>query len=127
MLDSSPVVAVVAVADLNRGKEFYGGTLGLTQSDLDDPAGVMYACGNGTRLLVYESSFAGTNQATAASWEVNDLDAEISALKAKGVAFEQYDIPGAERDGDIHRIGDGLKAAWFTDPDGNILNLVART
>jgi catechol 2,3-dioxygenase-like lactoylglutathione lyase family enzyme len=125
MLGSSPVVAVVAVADLNRGKEFYGGTLGLSQGDLDDPGGVMYVCGAGTQLFVYESSFAGTNQATAASWEVDDLDGEVSALKSHGVTFEQYDIPGAERDGDIHRIG-GLRAAWFKDPDGNILNLVTR-
>lgn len=127
MLSSSPVVAVVAVSDLGRGKEFYGRTLGLPQADLDDPGGVMYACGNGTQLLVYTSSFAGTNQATGASWEVNDLEAEISILKSKGVAFEQYDIPGSERDGDIHPIGDGLRAAWFKDPDGNILNLITRS
>ena len=127
MLDSSPVVAVVAVSDLDRGKEFYGGTLGLSQGDLDGPGGVIYACGNGTQLLVYTSSFAGTNEATGASWQVDDLEAEVSALKSKGVAFEQYDIPGAELDGDIHQIGDGLRAAWFKDPDGNILNLVSRS
>lgn len=127
MLNGSPVAAVIAVSDLDRGKEFYGRTLGLPQSDLDDPDGVMYACGNNTQLFVYTSSFAGTNQATAASWEVNDLETEVSALRSKGVAFEHYDIPGAERDGDIHQIGDGLRAAWFKDPDGNILNLVTRS
>ncbi|HEX3056325.1 MAG TPA: VOC family protein [Gaiellaceae bacterium] len=125
MLASSPVAAVIAVVDLDRGKEFYGGTLGLKESDAGDPGGVLYACGNGTQLLVYQSSFAGTNQATAAGWQVDDIDAEVSALQSRGIAFEQYDMPGVEREGDIHSIGD-LRAAWFKDPDGNILNLVAR-
>jgi catechol 2,3-dioxygenase-like lactoylglutathione lyase family enzyme len=126
MLESSPVVAVVAVADLDRGKGFYGGTLGLQEADVSDPGGVLYVCGAGTQLLVYQSSFAGTNQATAAAWQVDDLDAEVSALGSKGIVFERYDMPGVEREGDIHQIG-GIRAAWFKDPDGNILNLVTRS
>ena len=126
MLGSSPVVAVVAVSNLERGKEFYGTTLGLPQGDMEDPGGVMYACGNGTQLFVYESSFAGTNQATAATWEVSELETEVSALQSRGVSFEQYEMPGVEHVGVIHKIGDGLSAAWFKDPDGNILNLVSR-
>jgi catechol 2,3-dioxygenase-like lactoylglutathione lyase family enzyme len=125
MLQDAPVAAVVAVADLDRGTEFYAGTLGLKEADSSDPGGVLYACGAGTQLLVYQSSFAGTNQATSASWQVEDLDAEVSALRGKGIAFEQYDLPGVEREGDIHSVG-GLRAAWFKDPDGNILNLVTR-
>ena len=125
MLESSPVVAVVAVADLDRGRGFYGGTLGLGEADVSYPGGVLYVCGAGTQLLVYQSSLAGTNQATAALWQVEDLDAEVSDLRSKGITFEQYDMPGVEREGDIHRIG-GLSGAWFKDPDGNILNLVTR-
>jgi catechol 2,3-dioxygenase-like lactoylglutathione lyase family enzyme len=126
MLDSSPVVAVVAVADLDRGKEFYGGTLGLREADFSDPGGVLYACGAGTQLLVYQSDFAGTNQATTATWQVEDLEGELSTLRSNGITFEQYDMPGVEREGDIHTIG-GIRAAWFKDPDGNILNLVNRS
>ena len=126
MLGGSPITAVVAVADLDRGREFYGGTLGLREADEGDPGGLLYECGGGTRLLVYQSGFAGTNQATAAAWQVGDLDAEMSALRSKGISFERYDLPGVERDGDVHRIGE-LRAAWFKDPDGNILNLVTRT
>ena len=125
MLHISPVVAVVAVADLNRAREFYGKTLALEEADNTDPGGVLYACGGGTRLLVYQSGFAATNQATAAAWEVEDLDAEVSDLKLKGITFEQYDMPGVQREGDIHRIGE-RKAAWFKDPDGNILNIITR-
>jgi len=125
MLADSRVVAVVAVSDLDRAREFYGGTLGLRSSGMDEPDGVLYECGGDTRLLVYQSGFAGTNEATAASWQVDDLEGEIDALKAKGISFEQYDFPGIERDGDIHVTG-GLRAAWFKDPEGNILNLVSR-
>jgi hypothetical protein len=98
----------------------------LQQADVGDPGGVLYVCGGGTRLLVYQSGFAGTNQATAASWEVEDLEGEASALRSKGITFEQYDMPSVVREGDIHLLGD-LKAAWFKDPEGNILNLVTRS
>jgi catechol 2,3-dioxygenase-like lactoylglutathione lyase family enzyme len=126
MLEGAPIVAVVAVADLDRAKEFYGATLGLREADVVDPGGVMYACGGGSQLLVYQSGLAGTNEATAAAWEVEDLDAEVSMLRSKGIAFERYEMPGVVRDGDIHEIG-GIRAAWFKDPDGNILNLVRRS
>jgi catechol 2,3-dioxygenase-like lactoylglutathione lyase family enzyme len=124
VLGDSPVVAVVAVKDLAAAKEFYGGTLGLRESDSGDPGGVLYVS-DGTQLLVYESSYAGTNQATAASWQVSDIDRELASLKESGVVFEHYDLPGATREGDVHMIG-ALKAAWFKDPEGNILNLVSR-
>ena len=125
MLGSSPIVAVVAVKDLERGKEFYGGTLGLREAEVDEPGGVLYSCQGETQLLVYQSDYAGTKQATAASWQVADIDQEIAALKEKGITFEQYDLPGVTHTGDVHTVG-GLKAAWFKDPDGNILNLVNR-
>jgi hypothetical protein len=79
-----------------------------------------------TRLNVYVSQFAGTNQATAVTWPVGgDLEAIVGELRAKGVVFEHYDMPGVERDGDIHH-GGGLRVAWFKDPDGNIFNLASR-
>ncbi|TGS73426.1 VOC family protein, partial [Mesorhizobium sp. M8A.F.Ca.ET.181.01.1.1] len=46
----------------------------------------------------------------------------VKSLKSKGVAFEHYEMPGLSLDGDIH-VGDGMKVAWFKDPDGNILCL----
>lgn len=125
MLGNSTVYAVLAVKDLAKGKEFYGSTLGLQVAG-DDPGGVMYACGNGSKVFVYESEFAGTNKATVATWEVNDIKAAVDELKGKGVSFESYDnIPGVTRDGELHVFGK-LQAAWFKDPDGNILNLVSQ-
>lgn len=124
MLSDSSVAAVVAVKDLAAAKEFYSGVLGLRESDESDPGGVLYECG-GSQLLVYESSFAGTNAATAASWRVSGIEQEVASLAERGVSFERYDLPGATREGDIHLIG-SIKGAWFKDPDGNILNLVDR-
>jgi catechol-2,3-dioxygenase len=125
MLADSPVVAVVAVADLAGAKAFYGDVLGLGSGD-EEPGGVLYTCAPGSQLLVYESGFAGSNKATAASWQVADLEGETSALQAKGITFEEYDIPGIEREGVIHTAGN-LRAVWFKDPEGNILNLVHRS
>ena len=57
------------------------------------------------------------------TWQVDDIEAEVADLRARGVAFEHYDMPGMTLEGDIHA-GEGMKVAWFKDPDGNILNIV---
>jgi hypothetical protein len=85
---------------------------------------VAYRSGSST-VLVYESQYAGTNKATAVTWTVGpDVEKVASALKAKGVRFEHYDMPGMKREGDVH-VGGGMKVAWFKDPDGNILSIVS--
>ena len=123
MLGDKTAVATVAVKDMEVAKKFYEGTLGLTK-EKEDPVGISYKSGN-SHLFVYPSEFAGTNKATAVAWGVgDDLDKIAADLKAKGVTFEQYDnLPGVTREGDVHIMGD-LRAVWFKDPDGNILNLV---
>lgn len=122
MLGNSDVCATIAVSDMDAAKKFYGDTLGLGTGK-EDAAGVFYGSGK-SGVLVYQSDSAGTNKATYAAWMVDDVEATAKALKDKGVNFEQYDdLPGT-REGDIHIMGDA-KAAWFTDPDGNILNIVA--
>ena len=78
-----------------------------------------------TTINVYQSSFAGTNKATALTWAVDDVEDAVRTLKAKGVKFEHYDLPDTRREGDVHVSGD-FKVAWFKDPDGNILSLVNR-
>lgn len=82
-----------------------------------------YKSGNST-ILVYESRYAGTNKATAMTWVVGgELETIVSALKAKGVAFEHYDLLETTRKGDVHVAGK-TRVAWFKDPDANILSLV---
>jgi catechol 2,3-dioxygenase-like lactoylglutathione lyase family enzyme len=122
MLGEGIVFATIAVKDIATGKAFYGGTLGLKQVD-ESPGGVTYESG-GCKLFVYQSSYAGTNQATCAAWVVSDVEGTVNELKSKGITFEQYDElgPGMTREGDIHLMGEE-KVAWFKDPDGNILSV----
>lgn len=125
MLGSKDVVATIAVKDLAAGRKFYEQTLGLKVIDAQGNEAVTFQSGS-TRLLVYRSQFAGTNRATAANFMAGgDLAAVVADLKAKGVPFERYDLPGLTREGDVHVFGD-LKTAWFKDPDGNILSLMNR-
>lgn len=121
MLADSDVWAAIAVKDMAVAEKFYGETLGLKKGK-SDPGGTVFMSGN-SGIFVYPSQFAGTNQATYAGWSVSDVERTIEELKAKGISFEQYDdLPGVTREGDVHIMGD-LKAAWFKDPDGNILNI----
>jgi catechol 2,3-dioxygenase-like lactoylglutathione lyase family enzyme len=123
MLGNIDAVANLAVKDLAVARRFYEDTLGLTQVDAEGDEVVVYRSGN-TRINVYRSSFAGTNQATAVTWQVGgDIERLAAALKAKGVRFEHYDMPDTKLVGDLHVMGD-MKVAWFKDPDGNILNLI---
>jgi catechol 2,3-dioxygenase-like lactoylglutathione lyase family enzyme len=126
MLGGKDAAATIAVSDLQRARHFYENTLGLALVQ-EQPGGILYKSGNSV-VLVYPSGYAGTNQATAASWAVgDDLDAIVDELRSKGVSFEHYDdLPDTTREGDVH-IADDFKAVWFKDPDGNILNLVNQT
>jgi catechol 2,3-dioxygenase-like lactoylglutathione lyase family enzyme len=125
MLGDKDAIANVAVKNLDVAKKFYEGTLGLKQVHVEGGELVVYKSGN-TTLNVYTSRYAGTNKATAVTWTVGDkIEETVRALKAKGVTFEHYDMPGMKVEGDIH-IGGDMKVAWFKDPDGNILNVVSR-
>jgi catechol 2,3-dioxygenase-like lactoylglutathione lyase family enzyme len=123
MLADTDAVATVAVKDLKAAKKFYGDTLGLKPVPVPEPEVLNYKSGNST-VLVYKSQFAGSNKATSVTWIVDDVEATVKDLKAKGVAFEHYDFPGMTRKGDVHIAGKS-KAAWFKDPDGNILAVVS--
>jgi catechol 2,3-dioxygenase-like lactoylglutathione lyase family enzyme len=123
MLGDRDASANLAVKDLKAAKKFYEETLGLTEINAEGEELIVLKSGNST-INVYRSEYAGTNKATAVTWEVGErLQEIVKTLKSKGVRFEHYDMPGMTRDGDIHKGGD-MKIAWFKDPDGNILNLV---
>jgi catechol 2,3-dioxygenase-like lactoylglutathione lyase family enzyme len=125
MLANRNAMATIAVKDLEAAKKFYGGTLGLTPLSTAEEGVLTYQSGTAT-VVVYVSSFAGTNKATSATWSVGgEFDNILKALKAKGVAFEHYDLPGMSLQGDAHVAGD-FKGAWFKDPDGNILHMLNR-
>lgn len=119
MLGRYDAGASLAVKDLEKAAGFYGGVLGL-HVDKETEYERVYGSGNST-LQVYVSNFAGTNKATGAYWTVDNVDTEVAELADKGVTFEHYsDMPGVRLQGDVHVMGDE-RAAWFKDPDGNIL------
>lgn len=119
MLGNSNAIANIAVRDLEAAYKFYQDTLGLKPFSSEGDEAVVFKSGN-TSLIVYRSQFAGTNQATAVTWTVNDVQKAVNELKAKGLCFEHYDMPGMQREGDVHVAGE-MRIAWFKDPDGNIL------
>ena len=122
MLADRDVTTLVSVQDLAEARPFYEEALGLTKVG-ENPGFVQFRSGTST-LIVYESETAGTNKATTAAWHVDDVGATVRELKAKGVSsFQQYDnLPGLERDGDIHSAGT-FTIAWFKDPTGNIFEI----
>jgi len=122
MLRKADATPMIAVTDIDRAKDFYSSKLGLEPSREIGDEFFMLRSGN-TTVNVYRSEFAGTNKATALTFDVDDIDSEVRELKEKGVTFEHYEVEGLTPEGDIYR-GEGMKTAWFKDPDGNILSLV---
>lgn len=125
MLAKKNPTATVAVKKIEPAKRFYEDKLGLEPLRAESHGVITYKSG-GSSLLVYESQFAGTNKATTVTWSVGtDFDDIVRSLQAKGVSFEHYDdLPQLTREGDVHR-AEGLKLAWFKDPDGNIHHLIS--
>ncbi len=122
MLGNKDAIPNVAVKDLARARQFYEGTLGLKKVGEEGEEALEFKSGNSS-LFVYRSRHAGTNKATAVTWTVGeDVEGVVRDLKAKGITFEHYDLPGMKREGDVHVAGD-MKVAWFKDPDGNILSI----
>jgi catechol 2,3-dioxygenase-like lactoylglutathione lyase family enzyme len=122
MLADKAAMATIAVKNLDLAKKFYGEVLGFKLSEDMGKEAALYQSGPST-IVVYPSEFAGTNRATSATWGVGDeLEAIVQRLNKHDVVFEHYDMPGMTREGDIHVMGD-FKAAWFRDPDGNILHI----
>lgn len=120
MLKNSSISAVLPVVDLPRAKKFYNQTLGLPIAK-EDAEGITFNSGDCTSLLVYPRSTPTKADHTAAGWQVDDLETEVRELKTRGVRFEQYDMPGLKTNSDgIANMGTS-KAAWFKDPEGNIL------
>jgi catechol 2,3-dioxygenase-like lactoylglutathione lyase family enzyme len=123
MLGNAEIAAIVPVSNVERAVEFYGATLGLElqvrRDDLPENREAEFRAGDGS-LVVYESVGAGQSRATVAGFRVADLDSVVSALRERGVQFEEYDTPDLKTENGIARIGD-LRASWARDPDGNLI------
>ena len=119
MLTTSKAVAMLPVIDLDRARRFYEETLGLPTPKVR-PSGEARYDGGGSCFALYPRSTPTRADHTALSFEVADIDGEMKALKARGVRFEEYDLPGLKTLNGVCVLG-AERAAWFRDPDGNIL------
>jgi predicted enzyme related to lactoylglutathione lyase len=122
MLQKSPMYAYIPVKDVSRAREFYEQKLGF-RPRREDAGGVVYEFGERTACFMYPTPNAGTSKASQAFWQVDNIEREVADLKARGVKFEEYDMPGMKMENGIATAG-GAKAAWFKDSEGNILALV---
>lgn len=113
--------AVLPAKDLERARRFYRDALGL-EPEQDMPEGLIYRTRTGSRILIYETPFAGSNQATAIGFITGEFDRDVADLRAKGVTFEEYDLPGLKTQNGVVEM-EGAKGAWFTDSEGNIISL----
>ena len=120
VLTETPLYATIPTADLARARRFYQGMLGL-RPHRDLGPEVVYRAGS-TYLDVYVTESAGSARHTLGSFVVQDIQATTKALRARGVMFEAYDLPGLKTIDGIAQLGPD-KVAWFKDPDGNILSL----
>ena len=122
MLSEATVHGVIPASDLERAKKFYESALGLRQEEGPAcPGCIPYSTKQGA-FLVYETQAPGSG-ATALSFNVDDLAAEMADLRKRGVMFEEYDYPGLKTVNGVADMAGVAKAAWFKDSEGNIISL----
>jgi len=123
MFSNKVVTAMVPAADLDRAIRWYADALGLEPASTVEGPGAGYQMAEGTRFFIYETQFAGTAQHTILSFDTDDIHADMAALRARGVVFEDYDFPGLKTENGLAEFGE-VKNAWFKDSEGNIIALV---
>lgn len=128
MLGDSPVATRLPAKDLDRARRFYSEKLGLEPVE-ERPGGLRYRCGDSYFALFASAGQASGNH-TQMGWEVADIETTVVALRARGVVFEEYDLPGlttvngiAEIEGNYPSNGVGERGAWFRDSEGNLLGI----
>ena len=119
-LGAARVMATIPARNLDRARQYYADTLGLTPVVEHPAEGALFVCGEGSRFLLYETQFAGTAEHTVASFVVDDLDATMADLRSRGVIFEEYDFPGLKTVNGVATMDDN-RGAWFKDSENNIL------
>ena len=121
MLQQAPMYAYIPARDVARARRFYEDTLGF-KPKAEIAGGVHYEFAGGTGCFLYPTPNAGTSKASQAFWQVENIEREVADLKARGVVFEDYGMPGQDADGIANQ--GGARAAWFKDSEGNILAVI---
>src|SRR6202162_3447836 len=121
MFPTYPIYPSLPATDLERAKRFYADKLGLTP-ERELAGGLFYRCGKDSRFSVFTSQGQASGTHPRAMWLGEDIECEVAALKARGVVFEEYDVPSLATVNSIAPIGTA-KGAWFKDREGNLLSL----
>jgi catechol 2,3-dioxygenase-like lactoylglutathione lyase family enzyme len=119
MLGNSSVTTMLPVKDMTRARSFYERCLGLKPGNFRPDGKFEYAVG-GSTLALFPKPEGTKAEHTAISFRVPDIAASIAELKASGVVFEDYDLPGFKTVDHVCVLG-AEKAAWFKDTEGNYL------
>ena len=120
MLSNFKVIPNLPVVNLKRARGFYEQKLGLKPEEEEQNGQILYNCGGGTSLHLYTRNEPTKAEHTSATFEVSNVEESVKELKAKGVVFEEYNIPGIKTVNNIATVGNE-KGAWFKDTEGNIL------
>ena len=128
LLAGSPVATRLPAQDLERARGWYAEKLGLEPVE-ERPGGLRYECG-GVSFALFQSVGASSGAHTQMGWEVADIEAVVAELRARGVVFEEYDLPGLETvdgiayiDGNYPSKGVADRAGWFHDSEGNLIGI----
>jgi catechol 2,3-dioxygenase-like lactoylglutathione lyase family enzyme len=128
MLANGRIANRLPAQDLDRARAFYAEKLGLEPVE-ERPGGLRYVCASG-EFALFQSTGRASGEHTQMGWEVDDVDATVRELRARGVVFEEYDLPGLKTvdgiayvEGNYPSKGIGERAAWFRDSEGNMLGV----
>ncbi len=126
MLSDHSPTPTLATSDMDRARAFYEGVLGFMPNE-ESIGGIFYSSG-GSKFFLYPSDFAGTNKSTAMSFDLepDEFDEIVGTLRNSGLNFDTFDAEGMtwhDGVGEMSDDMDQMRSVWFSDPDGNILNL----
>jgi catechol 2,3-dioxygenase-like lactoylglutathione lyase family enzyme len=121
-LAAAPTTTILPTAQPSVARDFYGDVLGLPFRGTDADGKLLFGLAAGSTLALIEKPAGSQADHTSVSFEVDDIGAMIKELTDRGVAFDDYDLPGLKTVDHVCVLG-AEKAAWFKDPDGNILCL----
>lgn len=121
MFAQAKTTSMIPAHNVERAVGWYREKLGIVPARQDE-YGASYAL-NGVTAFLYKSEFAGTAEHTLLSFDTADLDTDMKAMRGKGVAFIDYDLPDLKTENGVATFGP-VKNAWCKDSEGNILGFV---
>jgi predicted enzyme related to lactoylglutathione lyase len=120
MLTRAPVTTILPVVDMDRARDFYEKKLGLSPRGFAADGNFVFQCAGEATIALIPKPHGTKAEHTALSFEVSDVVTEIAEMEKRGVAFEEYDLPGLKTVGHVCVMGSD-RTAWFKDTEGNIL------